>query len=175
MPDPTLSAAIKEAYAVAPTNDVIYHTLELWQAVFAAPLRLVLDNADISAKIEATAARNPGAMVAFTAYAFNIVPPDQSATSLPQCTIEIDNVNRDILVQLDAAVFATGPVSLIYRAYLASDLTSGPENDPPLEMEITQISATPLRIRAVAGFANLLDKRFPALDYNLETFPGLLQ
>ncbi len=175
MPDPTLSAAIKEAYAVAPSNDVIYHTLELWQAAFSAPLRLVMDNADISARIEASAARDAGAMVTFTAYAFNVVPPDLSATALPQCTIEIDNVSREILVQLDAAVFATGSVTMIYRAYLASDLAIGPENLPPLEMELTQISATPLRIRAVAGFANLLDRRFPAIDYELKTFPGLLQ
>lgn len=34
MPDPTLSAAILEAYASAPTDEVIYHTLEIWHPVF---------------------------------------------------------------------------------------------------------------------------------------------
>ena len=144
--------------------------------MFVAPIRVVRDNADISAKIEATAARDAGTMQTFTAYSFDVVPPDQSAQSLPQCQIEIDNASREILAQIDAAIFETDPITVIYRAYLSGDLTSGPENDPPLEMTmtITQISATPLRIRATAGFANLLDKRFPALDYELETFSGLL-
>jgi len=174
MPDPTLSDAIREAYATAPTGEVIYHTLELWHDSFSDPLRLVLDNADLSARIEAAAARDGGDMVTFTAYAFDVVPPDQSAQALPQCTIEIDNTSRDILVQLDAAIYDTGPVTIIYRQYLSGDLSSGPENDPPMELVVTKVTATPLRIRTTAGFDNLLDRRFPALDYSLEVFPGLL-
>jgi hypothetical protein len=174
MPDPTLSAAIKEAYASANTLEVIYHTLELWHPVFGQPIRIVRDYVNIDARIEAGAARNAGAIVAFTAYAFDVVPPDQSAAGLPQCTIEIDNVSREILAQIDAAVMRTEKITVIYRSYLSGSLTIGPENTPPLEMTISQISATPLRIRAVAGFTNLLDQRFPGLDYDLETYPGLL-
>jgi len=175
MPDPTLSDAIQEAYAIAPTNEVIYHTLEIWHPGFSLPIRVVRDVAAISARIEAGAARDAGALVTFEGYAFDVVPPDQSATALPQCVIEIDNVSREILAQIDAAVFEVDEITVIYRSYLSDNLTVGPENLPPLEMSITQISATPLRIRAVAGFANLLDRRFPAIDYNLETFPGLQQ
>lgn len=174
MPDPTLSQAIKEAYASAPTTDVIYHTLELWHASFSAPIRVVRDYSNLDAKIEATAARDAGAVVTFVGYAFDIVPPDQSTTSLPRCTIEIDNVSRDILAQIDLAVMATGKISVIYRAYLQSAVLIGPENTPPQEMTITQITATPMRISATAEFVNLLDQRFPGLDYDLETFPGLL-
>lgn len=174
MPDPTLSDAIKEAYASAPVDEVIHHTLELWHTSFSEPIRLVRDYVNIDAKIEATAARDAAAVVSFIAYAFEVVPPDQSAAGLPQCTIEIDNVSREILAQVDTAIMQTTPITVIYRAYLSSALLAGPENDPPLEMTITQISATPLRIRATAGFINLLDQRFPGLDYDLDTFPGLL-
>ena len=55
MPDPSLSDAIIEAYATAPTDQVIYHTLELWHPIFTAPIRVVRDNAAISAMIEASA------------------------------------------------------------------------------------------------------------------------
>jgi hypothetical protein len=174
MPDPTLSDAIKEAYASAPTDVVIYHTLELWHPAFITPIRVVRDYSNIDAMIEATAARNPSEVVAFIGYAFEVVPPDQSSSGLPQCTIEIDNVSRDILAQIDAAIMQTDPITVIYRAYLSDALTDGPENDPPLEMTITSITATPLRISATAGFVNLLDQRFPGIDYDLETFPGLL-
>lgn len=174
MPDPTLSAAIKEAYASAPTNLVVYHTLELWHPAFAAPIRVVRDYTNIDAKIEATAARNPSTVVAFTGYAFDVVPPDQLSSGLPQCTIEIDNVSREILAQIDLAIMGTEKITVIYRAYLSDALTVGPENSPPLEMTITSIRATPQRISATAGFVNLLDQRFPGLDYDLETYPGLL-
>lgn len=173
MPDPTLSAAIREAYASAPTDTVIYHTLELRHPAFSAPIRVVRDYANIDAKIETTSTVDPGAVVAFVAYAFDIVPPDMSADALPQCTIEIDNVSREILAQLDAAILMNMPIKVVYRAYLSDALLDGPENDPPLELTISRITATPLRISATAGFTNLLEQRFPGLDYELETFPGL--
>lgn len=174
MPDPVLSAALKEAYAIARTDEVIYHTIELWHPAFTAPIRVVRDYVAIDARIEAGAARDAGLIVPFTPYAFNVVPPDQSATALPRSTIEIDNVSREIQAQIDAAVMQGDPVTMIYRTYLSGELTVGPENDPPLEMELISIGANPVRITATAGFANLLDRRFPALDYELETFPGLL-
>lgn len=174
MPDPTLSDAIKEAYATAPTNQIIHHTLELWHPAFTAPIRVVRDYSNIDAKIEVTAARNPGEMVAFVGYAFDLTLPDQSTTGLPRCSIEIDNVSREILAQIEAAIVEPEKITVIYRAYLSDALTVGPQNDPPLEMTIGSITATPLRISATAGFINLLDQRFPGLDYELETFPGLL-
>jgi hypothetical protein len=173
MPDPTLSAALLEAYASAPANQVIHHTLELWHPAFSLPIRVVRDNASLDARIEAGAARDAGAVVTFVAYAFDIVPPDQSSDALPQCVIEIDNVSRDIMAQLDLAVVQPDPITVIYRAYLSDMLDTGPENVPPMEMTITHVNATPLRIRAVAGFPNLLDRAFPSLDYDLEVFPGL--
>jgi hypothetical protein len=174
MPDPTLSAAIQEAYASAPTDTIIHHTLELWHPSFTVPIRLVRDNTSIDAMIEAGAARDAGLVVSFTGYAFDVVPPDQTSAGLPECTIEIDNVGREILAQIDAAVMGTAKITVIYRAYLSDQLLLGPENDPPVEMEISHISASPMRISARAGFVNMLDRQFPRLVYDLETFPGLL-
>jgi len=173
MPDPALSAAIREAYASAPDDEVILHTLEIWHPAFTEPIRVVRDDAAVDARLEDTAARNAGEVVTFVAYAFDVTPPEQTSSGLPQCVIEIDNVSREILAQIDLAVASGTPVSVIYRAFLSSDLDGGPENDPPLEMTISAISATALRIRATAGFPDLLNLRFPSMDYDLETFPGL--
>ena len=96
MPDPALSAALQEAYASVPDGQVIFHTLELWHPAFASPIRVVRDHAPIDARIEAGAARNAGLVVTFAAYAFDVTPPDQTTTGLPQCRIEIDNVSREI-------------------------------------------------------------------------------
>lgn len=173
MPDPALSAAIAEAYASAPVDQVIYHTLELWHPAFTVPIRVVRDFTALDARIEAGAARDAGAVVTFVGFAFDIVPPDQTTTGVPQCVIEIDNVDREILAQIDQAVQTADQITVIYRAYLSDAVLDGPENDPPMELTMISVSATPFRIRATAGFPDLVNLRFPTLDYDLETFPGL--
>lgn len=173
MPDPALSAAIREAYASAPVDDIIYHTLELWHPAFSDPIRVVRDRDPLDARIEAGAARNPGEMVTFVGYAFEVVPPEQTPTGLPQCVIEIDNVSREIVAQIDLAVTQPDPITVIYRAYMSSTLGDGPENDPPLELTMETATATVFRVRGTAGFPNLLNARFPDLVYDLDTWPGL--
>jgi len=173
MPDPALSAAIAEAYASAPVDQVILHTVELHHPVFTVPVRVVRDRASLDARLEATAPLDAGAVVTFIPYAFDLTPPDQTSSGSPQCVLEIDNVSREILVQVRAAIREAAPVLVIYRAYLDGAALDGPENDPPLVMELQQLSATPLRIRGVAGFPDLLGKAFPRLSYDLAKFPGL--
>jgi hypothetical protein len=173
MPDSTLSEAIKEAYASAPSEDVIYHTLEIWHPNFSSPIYVVRDFADLTATIEASAVRNAGLPVTFIAFAFDIVPPEVNKIGSPQCVIEIDNVSREILAAIESAMGSTDSIIAIYRAYLSSDL-SGPENDPPLELTILSITADPFKVRAQCGFINLLNLKFPRLQYSAETFPGLV-
>lgn len=174
MPDPALSAAIAEAYASAPADEVILHTVELHHPAFEIPIRVVRERVSISARLEASAPRDAGEVVEFAAYAFDLTPPDQTSTGTPQCVLEIDNVSREILVQVRAAVVEGSPVEMIYRAYLSGALLDGPENDPPLTMQLKSVSATPLRIRAVCGFPDLLNESFPRLVYDMDTFKGLI-
>lgn len=173
MPDPNLSAAIREAYASCPSDEIIHHTLEIWHPNFTQPIYVVRDFADLNATIEAVAARNASTEVTFVAFAFEIVPPEVDKAGVPQCTIEIDNVSREILANIEAAMGSTAPIVAIYRAYLSSDL-AGPENDPPLELEIMSITADPFKVRAVAGFGSLANLKFPRQEYSAEVFPGLI-
>ena len=77
MPDPTLNAAIAEAYASAPSDIVILHTLELRHPDFTdgegqpIAVRLVRDHQDLSAKLEDTAPLNPDEYVPFIAMGFD--------------------------------------------------------------------------------------------------------
>ena len=174
MPDPTLSAALKEAYASAPVDDVDYHTLEIWHPAFSQPIRVVRDFEDLDARIEAGAPRDAGLVVTFVGFAFEMTLPDQTATGVPQCVIEMDNVDQSVLAQIDLAIGDPVSTTVIYRAYLASGALTGPENLPTLEMTFQSLSADVFRIKGVAGFPDLLNRRFPAKDYDLTTFPGLL-
>lgn len=173
MPDATLSQALREAYAVAPSDVVIHHTLEINHTAFSQPLRVVRDTVDLAATLEAGAPHDAGQEVTFTAFRFDIVPPEVNPVSVPQCVIEIDNVGREILAQVEAAMATTDLITCIYRQFLSDDL-SAPQNDPPLTLTITAISANVFRIRATASFGDLANKKFPGVDYTAETFPGLV-
>ena len=173
MPDSTLSQAIKEAYASAPNTSVAYHTLEIYHPSFTTPIRVVRDFVDLSARLESTAPRDASTYVTFVGYAFDIVPPEVSSTGVPSLQITIDNVARDIMANLELAVTTSTPITVIYRMFLSTDLT-GPQNNPPMALTIISISADVFKVTATATFGDLVNKRFPSVTYNIETFPGLV-
>jgi hypothetical protein len=173
MPDSTLSQAIKEAYAAAPVGVIIYHTLELWHPAFTAPIRVVRDYADLSAKLEASAPRNASTFVTFTAFNFDFTKPDVSPDNVPSITITMDNADRSIVANIEAALGTTDLVTVIYREFISTDLTA-PQNNPPLAMTILSVKADVFKVTATAGFPNLMNKRFPTLAYTAEVFPGLV-
>lgn len=171
---PAFSEALAEAYAVAPSASIILHTLELWHPAFTLPVRLVRDRANLAARIEPHAARDAGAMVDFLAFAFDLVPPEVDAAGAPSCVIEIDNVSRELLAQIELATTSIAPIEVIYRAYLDTTADAGPENDPPLTLVVKSITANVFRLRATCGFSDLVNRRFPRADYDATRFPGLV-
>lgn len=173
MPDSTMTQALKEAYASAPSNVVIYSTLELRHPAFTSPIRVVRDYEDLTATLEASAPADAGQSVLFVRFAFEFTKPELNANSVPQITIEMDNVDRSIVANIESAMTTTDLVQCTYREYLSSDL-SGPQNNPPLSMTIMTITADVFRVKATAGFPDLMNRRFPSLAYEAETFPGLL-
>lgn len=169
MPDSTLSQAIKEAYASRPLIPIL-HTLELNHAAFTEPIRVKRGKGDILAILEAGAPRNPSEQVTFLGFFFDIKPPDATG----QCTIEIDNVSRDIVRNIELSMTDATPISMIYRAYLENDLTK-PQNDPPLELSLISITATVFKVTATATLMNFNNKRFPGVSYTDDRFPALVQ
>ena len=73
MTDNTLSEALKEAYASAPSETVLLHTLELRHPAFVddngnpTAIRIVRDNKNYICRLEDTAPLNPGEEVEFQA------------------------------------------------------------------------------------------------------------
>jgi len=173
MTDSTLKQAIKEAYASAPSNVIIYHTLELRHPSFSSPIRVVQDKVNLTATLEATAPANPGESVLFQAFAFDFDKPEVGPNGVPQIQIELDNVDRSIVANIEAAVATMDLVHVTYREYISTDLT-GPQNDPPIHATLTHITADVFRVKATAGFVDLINRRFPNKEYDSETFPGLL-
>lgn len=162
-----LSIAIKEAYASAPTNTILYHTLHLYHPSFGS-LYVVRDFKDLLANLET------GEQVTFVGYAFNVVPPDITTEGLPRCTIEIDNVSSQIVDKIELAMQTPRtPITVTYRVFLSDRLLLGPENNPPLVLNVFSIEANSKKITAVCGYYDLLNKKFPRLYYTVDKFPGL--
>ena len=82
MSDNTLSEALKEAYASAPSNVVILHTLELRHPAFkdengnSTAIRVVRDNVNHTCRLEDNAPLDGGKEVEFVDLAFDLqLPP----------------------------------------------------------------------------------------------------
>ncbi len=180
MPNDHLSQAIKEAYASVPSDEIIHDTLELYHPAFVddggdpAPIRVVCDTQDLSAYLEADAPINPGEEVTFIGLPFELELPDVDEQTLGQLVISIDNVSGEITKNIELSMQTPDKIRVIYRPYLSSDL-SGPQMNPPLYMYINKIQVGTFRIKASAGFGDIMNKKFPANTYTMEEFPGLVR
>lgn len=179
MPDPAMSEALKEAYVLAPSDDVLIHTLELRHPLFQNDAGLpdsawiTTDEASITATIEADAPVRGGEAITFIslAFRFRLAPIEISAA--PVLQLQIDNVNRLIVEQLDLAVADPNKILMCYRAFLASDL-SAPQIDPPPTFTLSSVKVDPLSMRATARVDIDLNGAFPRKVYTAAEFPALI-
>lgn len=166
-------AALIEAYATVPTNVVSLHTIQLQHPAFfddngnPTSIRLVLDNQDFTAALV-----DGGSPVTFTAMAFEITLPEVKSDEQVQCVLSIDNVSRELMRHIEAAVDDGSPIVLVYRPYVSND-TSKPQMQNPLTMELTDVSVNMMRVTATFKFSELITRKFPRKIYTIEEFPGL--
>ena len=178
MPDPALSEAIREAYAAAPSDVVILHTLELRHPAFEddegnpTSIRVVRDHVDLTARLEASAPLDAGEMVTFVAMAFDLSLPPVDVAPVPEITVTIDNVSREIVRHLDAAATSQDKIEITYRPYLSTDL-EGPQMDPPITLVLTEVEADVFRVTGRARMLDIGNKAFPSITYTAGKFPGL--
>ena len=178
MPDAALSEALREAYASAPSNVVILHTLEIRHPDFrdeagnSTAIRVVRDQQDLIARLEASAPINAGQQVRFVAMGFELDLPPVDIAPVPEIAITLDNVTREIVKHLDEASISESPIEVTYRPYLSNDL-SGPQMDPPITLVITEVEADVQRVTAKARMADIGNKTFPSRLYTATEFPGL--
>lgn len=167
------SEAIAAAYATAPEDEIIFDTIELQHPTFVdgtgtpAPVYVVNDHNPLTAVLETTQT------VTFNPCYFKFSrPTEDGSTSLPEVDLQIDNVAKILLPYLQKAVVSTVPITMIWRPYLASDLT-GPHMLPVLKLTLRQVSCNMISVKSKAGFTNLSNRRFPGNEYQSNKFPGL--
>ena len=178
MTNATLTEAIKEAYASAPSVGVLLDTLEIRHSAFidddgnAIAIRVVKDHKNLEAFLEQDAPLNGGEEVTFIAYSFTIDLPHVDDKASPRAVITIDNVSREIIENIERAVESQEVIKVTYRPYLTNDLST-PQHNPPLHLVLSEIEANVNKITAKASFGDLANKAFPNDTYTPSRFPGL--
>lgn len=178
MPDAALSEALREAYASAPSNVVILHTLEIRHPDFkddagnSTAIRVVRDQQDLLARLEESAPINAGQQVQFVAMGFELDLPPVDTAPVPEIVVTLDNVSREIVRHLDAAAESQAVIEITYRPYLSNDL-EGPQMDPPITLVLTEVEADVQRVTARARMMDIGNKAFPSRTYTAREFPGL--
>ncbi|MCS0501375.1 DUF1833 domain-containing protein [Ancylobacter mangrovi] len=176
MPDP-FTQAWEEAEAACPTAVLVYATLELQHPAFvdgsgaAIPLRLVHDLMDRSLGIELSALFDPGTMATFTASAFESDRAEFGEGRVPECSLVMDNVGRDLTPWIEAAVAYRADLVMIYREYRSDDV-----DEPcygPVEFRLRQVKISGSRVEGTARLADIANMKFPRKVYSRSAFPGL--
>lgn len=174
------TAAWAEAQASAPANIVELYTLELHHPAFQdenglpIAVRAVRDTRDHDLLLEANAPLNGGEVVTFTAIPFDMPWPEQDEGRAPELTIRIDNIGREIVPYLDAAVQMQAPLTVIMRVYLYnSDDGTTTAGTVPIVFPLRQVSVSDSYVEGSASPADLANKRALRLVYDLQNYPGL--
>lgn len=172
------SEALAAAYASAPEDEVVLDTLEFRHPTFIEngqpfAIRVVNDYEQLTATLEAGAPMDAGEQVQFNPVRFTFTRPSESESgAVPEVEVTVDNVARHLIPYLDKAKESRVPIELTWRPYLASDLT-GPHMNPPLTLTLRSVSCSMTLVTGRAGFNDLTNRRFPAIEYTAAKFPGL--
>lgn len=159
------SEAIKEAYSICPSGRTLVDTLEI-RHPDKASIFIVRDQIGFSAKLET------GVTVTFEPLAFDFKLPKSNDTGAQSLDVAIDNTNNRVADYLNSVKGSLKSVTLVYRPYLAEDL-SKPQMSPPLTLTLTSALITTAQVSGRATYADIVNKKFPNDYYTPRRFKNL--
>jgi hypothetical protein len=133
---------------------------------------VVNDFEDLTATLEDDAPLDPGGTVTFRAVPMSITLPAEGEERQGEVRIALGNVARLLGPYLATVAQSQQPIEVICRVYLGSDLTA-PHELPPMRLTLRGAQATASTVTAAAGFGDVANRRFPAVEYRRTEFPGL--
>ena len=129
------------------------HLYKIWQVSFAEPARVVANvGDDMAFGIEPNTPRDAGATVTFLACPFTAEYPEQREGQPPSTKIKIDNVNRELVPLIRAALGVRQYIQVLYREYLSSDLTEPAYGAVEFELREVQVVGASLTLRSIRPF-----------------------
>lgn len=166
-----------EAEATVAPSVLVFDTLELQHPAFLEgetpiPLRFVCDVEPRTLTIEDGADFDPGAPVTFQPIAFEASFPEFAEQRIPEVRVAVDNVARELMPYLEAAVVVRADLKVLVRQYREDD-TSEPVYGP-VEFVIRKVTVTGTRVEGMARLEDLTNMKFPSRVYTRAQFPALM-
>ncbi|WP_375058424.1 DUF1833 family protein [Zobellella sp. DQSA1] len=149
-------------YASAPTTEVLIPTLEI---LSPNPRRLCAQYEDITATLET------GQAVTFRAVAMDISLPGADGTGRQALQFSVDDMFGEAAAEVEAALEAGVEVPVIFRTFLASDL-SAPAS-APVRMTLAGGSFQGVLLQLQAAYYDTMATAWPRLRYTPDWAPGL--
>ena len=169
MPSTALTAAIKEAYASAPSNVVPWETLQISHPLLPdGSLFLIKDQQDRTLRLEDSSYQ------LFKACSFNLTLPAAGNNGVQSMSISVDNVDRQASDFFETVKDSDVPVLATFRPYLSTDPNT-PQMTPPLVLCLSDVEVHLTDVSAKASFGNLLNRPYPSELYTRKRFPSLGQ
>ncbi len=180
MPDPSMTDALAEAYALAPSGEIVLNTLEIRHPTFVdddgnlTSIFIVADTADLIAPLESDAPVKGGQTIRFVAFGFSIALTPIEPGITPEIEVTVDGTDRSVIQYFDLAIESGVPIIIAYRPYLATAPGDGPQMDPIMTFELSEIHVTVTGVKARARTGIDLRGAFPIRTYTAAEFPGLI-
>jgi hypothetical protein len=134
------------------------YLLEIDHPNLVTPVRIVQDNQDIVSNGNT-----------YMKFAFEITLPDDLSTGQPKAVLAVDNVMRELVPWLELSNGGRGSTCRIMQVQRSDPDTV--EFD--ITLALSNIKLTSLRMTADLSFDELLNLPAVAVNYNLQTAPGL--
>lgn len=154
----SVSQAARQNINATGADEPLLVLLEIAHSALAIPVRVVADTQDITVGGEL-----------FQACPFNISLPDDVDQQLPQATLEIDNIGRELTQWLEASGGGQGATCRILQ--LLRSTPNVIEFD--ITMDLTGIKVTQTTVSGQLGFVDTLNQPAVAVRYDPLTSPGL--
>lgn len=161
-----LSAAMAQAYNMAPAAVVIVNTLEISHPAVMEPIRIAQAHENIMLTLET------GENVLFEAMPFKFSPPTVGENGIQEMSLAIDNVDLRVSDFCEIASLFPKPVEVRYRPYLKNDPTT-PQMVPPLLLYLKDVTYQGGQVTARATMGDLVNRKFPSELYTRERFPSI--
>lgn len=161
-----LTEALKEAYALAPADKVILHTLEIRQDGVQQSLRIVQGMTGITATDENDETHS------WQPVGFRMALPPSNEEGFQSLSLSIDNIDRQVTDFITVAKSEMVPIVVKYRPFLLDDLTR-PQMNPPVVLYLRDIQISAMQVTAKATFMDIINKKFPSELYTRDRFPTL--
>ena len=156
----TLSAV----YASAPSAEVLIPTLEIKHPAIPA-IRTCAGFENHTVTLET------GEEVTFEASGLDVSLPARNASGQQNLVFAVENVTGIAQRGIEDALAEGGEISVIFRSFLASDLSTPAE--PPLRMVLVGADFEGSTVQVTASYHDIINQAWPRERYTADFAPGL--